>query len=475
MSLLVRPDVEPGPRVPLRGQAAHARPPRRRRVPHLPAGWPIGAAVAAYPLWWALGLTPLVLPVAAALLLWQLCRRGRIAVPPGFWLWLVFLVVVLLSAVMLNATAAGTLPPSGAGRFFAYTLRLVEYAGVAVLMLYVGNTTEAELPRLRVVRWMALLGVWLVVLGVLSVAFPSFGFRTPLSGLLPGALSSFLDDEGSRVTLAQVQTVLGVAAPRPAAPFAYTNAWGNSLSLLLVWLVVAAWASGRRTRLAAAVLLAVAVVPVVYSLNRGMWIGLGLSLAYVSVRLAARGRLVAIGALALVLGLGTVAFVASPLQTLVSERLQHGHSNDIRGALAADALHVAASSPLLGYGSTRSVIGSQDSIAIGRSATCPKCGNANIGSTGQYFLLLIAQGFLGTALYVAYFLRTLWAYRRDASPIGIAGTLVVLLSLFYGFFYTALVMPLLVTFLAIGLLWRNARERAQARAGRVAAGLPAGA
>ena len=462
MSLLLRPEVDPGLRLPAPVPAGADRS-RSRRVPQLPPGWPIGAAVAAYPLWWALGLTPLVLPVAAALLLRQLCRRGRIRVPPGFWLWLLFLVVVALSATMLNATAAGTLPPSGAGRFLAYTLRLVEYAGVAVLMLYVGNTSEAELPRLRVVRWMALLAVWLVVLGLLSLALPSLSFRTPLSSLLPGPLS-FLD-EGSQVSLAQVQTVLGVAAPRPAAPFAYTNAWGNSLSLLLVWLVVAAWVAGRRARLAAAVLLAVAVVPVVYSLNRGMWIGLGLSLAYVAVRLAARGRLAAIGALALVLGLGTVAFVASPLQTLVSERLANGHSNDIRGALAGDALRVATDSPLLGYGSTRAIIGSRDSIAIGRSATCPKCGNFNIGSTGQYFLLLIAQGFLGTALYVAYFLRTLWAYRRDCSPVGIAGTLVVLLSLFYGFFYTALLMPLLVTFLAVGLLWRNAQERARARAG----------
>ena len=447
-------------------------PARRRRLPQLPAGWPIAAAIAGFPLWWALGITALVFPVAAGVLLVQLVRRGNVRVPPGFWLWMLFLAVVLASAVMLDVTAPGTLPPEGTGRYLAYAFRFLNYGSVAVVMLYVGNLPDSALPRLRVVRWMALLAVWTIGLGLLSIALPELSFRTPLSSLLPSALGDLLDGQGGRVSLAQVQPVLGVAAPRPAAPFAYTNAWGNTLSLLLVWLVVAVWAGGRRTRVLGAVLLAVSVVPIVYSLNRGMWIGLGLSLGYVALRLAMRGRLLAIGALAIVLGLGTITFVASPLDTLVAERLENGHSNDVRESLAGDAVAAAASSPALGYGSTRAVIGSQDSIAIGRSATCPKCGNFNIGSTGQYFLLLVAQGFLGTAIYVAYFLRTLWAYRFDASPVGVAGSLVVLLSLFYGFFYTALLMPLAVTFLSIGLLWRNAQVRAERAGGDTAVPVP---
>jgi len=441
------------PRGPVAAQPS--APDRPRRWSRLPAGWPIGLLVAAFPVWLALGVTALVLPLAAAILLVQLLRRGRLRVPPGFWLWLLFLAAVLVSAVMLDTRAPGTVAPSGFGRYVAYGFRLLGYAAVAVVMLYVGNTSERELPRLRVIRWMALLAVWTVALGLLSVALPGFGFNTPFSALLPSTLDSLLGGTGGRVTLSQLQPVLGVYSPRPAAPFAYTNAWGNTLSLLLVWLLVAGWAGGRRSRAATAVVLAVSIVPIVYSLNRGMWIGLGLSVAYVAVRLAARGRLLAIGALALALGLGTTAFLASPLQILVSERLANGHSNDIRSSLAVEALRAAEHSPLLGYGSTRQVIGSGASIAIGQTATCPKCGNADIGSTGQFFLLLVAQGFLGAALYVAYFLRTLWAYRRDASPIGMAGTLVVLLSLFYGIAYTALTMPLVVVFLSIALLWRN--------------------
>jgi O-antigen ligase len=256
--------------------------------------------------------------------------------------------------------------------------------------------------------------------------------------------------------------VLGVYAPRPAAPFAFTNAWGCTLALLLIWLIVYGWSAGTRVRLAVAVVVALSVVPIVYSLDRGVWIGLGLAVVYIAARLALRGRLLAIGALALVLGLGTITFLASPLQTLVSERLSHGHSNEIRSSLATAALDTAKESPLLGFGSTRAVRGSTASIAVGQTASCPKCGNAEIGSTGQYFLLLVAQGFLGTGVYVAYFLRTLWAYRRDASPIGLGSTLAILLSLFFGIAYSALIMPLAVVFLSIGLLWRNAAVRAGA-------------
>ncbi len=425
-------------------------------------GWPIAAVVAGYPLWWALGLTPVVFPVAAAFLLWDLARsRRRLRVPPGFWLWLLFLAVVVLSAVMLDVTAPGTVPPSGSGRFAAFTLRLLNYVAVSVFMLYVGNRTERELPRIQIMRWMALLAVWTVLLGFAGVLFPRFAFPTALTLLLPGSVTDLLGATGqATAALSQVQPVLGVVAPRPAAPFAFTNAWGNNLSLLLVWLCAVGLVSGRRTRLLAGAVLVLSAVPIVYSLNRGMWIGLGLSLVYVAVRLAARGRLLAIGTLALIVGVSAIAFVASPLQTIVTERLAHGHSNEARSSLAQDSLRAAASSPLLGYGTTRQTIGSGASIAIGKTVDCPKCGNANIGSTGQFLLLLIAQGFTGTALYIAYFVRTVWAYRLDSSPVGVAGSLVVLLSLFYGLFYSALLMPLAVTFLSIGLLWRNAAVRA---------------
>lgn len=428
---------------------------RPRRI-RLPQGWPLAVIIAGYPIWWVVGITPVLFPVAAVLLLRQLVRGGRLKVPPGFSIYLLFLAVVVISAAALNVTAPGTVPPSGASRYASFVLRLLDYASVAVFMLYVGNRSEAQLPRSAVIRWMSLLAVWTVLLGLLAIPFPSFSFPTVLSLVLPQSVLDLVGPGLSTNALAQVQPVLGFDAPRPAAPFAYTNAWGNSLSLLLVWLCVDATASrSKLVKLGTAALLLVSVAPIVYSLNRGVWIGLGLSIIYVAVRFAARGRLAAISVLALAVGAVSVAFIASPLQSIVTERLAHGHSNGTRSSLAISSLNAAASSPVLGYGSTRQAIGSDASITVGKTAACPRCGNQNVGSTGQFLLLLIAQGVTGTVLYLVYFLYTAWVYRRDASAIGIAGTLVILLNVFYGLFYTALQIPLALTFISIGLLWRN--------------------
>lgn len=439
------------------------RPERARLLPQrwFVPGWPIGAAVALYPLWWFLGVAPLVLPVTGVVLAAQLRRRReRLIVPPGFWIWLAFLLVVVVSGVMLNLTIPDTLPPSGIGHYAAYVIRLISYVAVALMMLFFINTSEEEFPAVRLMRWIGALAVSSIGLGLISIRLPGFSFPTVASLVVPASLSSVL---GGQASLAQLQPVLGVVAPRPAAPFVFTNAWGCALALMLVWLLVAGWAARWRVRVATALVMVIGIVPIVYSLNRGMWIGMALGIVYVAARLAARGRVLVIGVLALGLGVGTVAFVASPLQTLVTQRVSHGHSNDIRTSLGLQALTAAAESPLLGYGSTRKVLGSSASIAVGSTKSCPKCGNADIGSTGQFLLLLVSQGFLGTGLYIGYFVRTLWAYRRDASPVGIGGSVVLVMSLFFGIAYNGLDIPLAVTFLSVGLLYRNSEARARVR------------
>ncbi|MCW2568546.1 MAG: hypothetical protein JWN54_2643, partial [Mycobacterium sp.] len=53
------------------------------------------------------------------------------------------------------------------------------------------------------------------------------------------------------------------------------------------------------------------------------------------------------------------------------------------------------------------------------------------------------------------------------TPIGLAGGLTVLLPLFYMLVYPAIGMPLAVSFIAVGLLWRNdLARRATPAAGR---------
>lgn len=427
--------------------------PVRRRDRRLPDGWPIAVAVAGWPLWWALGVTNLVFPFFAVPLAWRLTRRGKVRMPPGFWLWALFLVLVLVSVMAIDVDVAGAATSEGYGRYLSFGLRLLNYLAVTVMLLYVGNTTEAQLSRRRIIGWMSALAVVAILLGSLSLLLPDFGFTTPGSHLLPGAVSG----EGSgEVRLSQLQPVLGESSPRPSAPFPFTNAWGNNLSLLLVWLVVGWGVLGSKSRrLALWCLLAVATVPIVFSLNRGMWIGLGASVVVVAVRLALRGRVRALGGLVLLVTVVGFIFASSPLQTMVEARLNTGHSNEVRGALLGSAVDAASQSPVIGFGSTRMTLGSDASIAIGPSEACPRCGSRNIGSTGQLTLVLISQGFLGAFLYVGFLLRCVWRYRRDHSVIGIAGTLVVSLELFYALFYSALTMPLAIAFLSIGLLWRN--------------------
>jgi len=426
-------------------------------LPYLSAGWPIAMAVAGYPIWWALGLTPLCFPLAAIPMFLKLRRMGfgRLRIPPGFWIWLLFLVWVLASSVTLNLTAPDTESPHGFGRFLSYGLRFANYASLTIMMLYIGNLSDRLLPTKRVMRSLGALCLASIALGLAGVLFPHFAFSSPAASLLPSSISSS-SNTVSTITLAQSQPVLGHIAPRPAAPYAFTNAWGNNVALLLVWFIVGWWIYGnQRRRLGLLIALTVAVVPIVYTLDRGMWIGLGLAIFYLAFRLAGRGRLFAIGTLTLSLGVAAVVFVASPLSTIVSERLAHGHSNDTRTSLAAESVRVANSSPFLGYGSTRQTVGSQNTIAVGATKACPKCGNRDIGSTGQVWLLMISQGYVGAGLYLAYFIKTAWAFRRIYSPIAIAGTLTVLLNLFFGLFYTALITPLAITFIAIGLAWRQ--------------------
>ena len=312
-----------------------------RRRGTLPEWLPVALAIVGWPLWWALGLTQLVFIVAAVPLAWTLKKKGNVRYPPGFGIWILFLILVLFSGFALDVDAAGTSSSEGIGRYIAFGFRFANYLALSVFLLYIGNASERLLPRSRVIGWLATLGAASIGLALLALVLPNLQFTSPLAGLLPDFLS-----DGSATRLAQVQPVLGDPTPRPAAPFKFTNAWGNNTSLLIIWLVVAWGVLGsRRRRFMLATLMVLAAMPIVYSLNRGMWLGLGLALAIVATRLALRGRTMVLVATSAVLILASVVFLLSPLKTLVSERLETGHSNSVRSSLAETSLGTALQSP----------------------------------------------------------------------------------------------------------------------------------
>jgi hypothetical protein len=113
------------------------------------------------------------------------------------------------------------------------------------------------------------------------------------------------------------------------------------------------------------------------------------------------------------------------------------------------------SSPLIGYGDTRQQQGSANSIAVGPTAKCSNCGQQEVGSTGQLWLVMICSGFTGAIFYVGFFAYGAWRYRRDDSLYGIAGSIVLLLGFLYMFTYDAVGAPLGFTMLAYAMLWRS--------------------
>ncbi|MFI6508666.1 hypothetical protein ACIBCT_13765 [Streptosporangium sp. NPDC050855] len=418
-----------------------------------PAAWPIAAFLVGYPVWWALGFGGLCVVVVAPAMAAVLWRRRPIRAPRGFGLWLLLLAGYLISAVMLGEMPPGTYGEFGAGRLIGYLMRLVLYVSLLIMVLYLGNLTEEELPQLTLVRMLGALFVTTVAGGLLGVFAPRAAFTSPVELILPGWISGnpFVQNL-IHPTAAQTQWVLGHPSPRPEAPFEWANAWGGNLSVLLVWFVVGWWVyGGPRRRTAAVLLVALAAIPVVYSLNRGLWIGLGVAAAYLLVRLGGRARVVTCA----ILAAGTLVFALSPLRTMVAQRLESPHSNDIRGFTVTATVAAAVTSPIIGYGNTRNARGNHRTITTGKTDWCVTCGHPPLGGDGHLWHLMITQGFTGAALYVAFFAGAVRRHWRDRSPIGMAGVLVMILTLLYMFVYDGLVTPLSLYLVSFALLWRN--------------------
>ena len=316
----------------------------RARGGGLPEHWPFTALVVGFPLWWAIGFGPFAVTVFAVPMAWKLRRMRPIQVPKGFGVWLFFLLAVLVSGLMLGRTAPGTLPAPVGGQLLGYLLRVIAYVAAAVLLLFIGNLGEKLLPERLILGSLAVLFGVTVAGGLLGLVAPHFSFTSPVELLLPHSLSSGYLHTLTHPAAAQVQDVLGYSAPRPMAPFEYTNTWGNVIGLLVVW--VFAWAGKvRGRRLLATVAVAVAAVPIVLSLNRGLWIGLALAVFVMGVKLLLSGRLFAVVGLTTLVAMGGVAFLVSPLAPVVQARLANGDSNDIRSNLAAAAIRGAQESP----------------------------------------------------------------------------------------------------------------------------------
>jgi hypothetical protein len=426
--------------------------------------WPIAALLAGWPLWWALGIgeyTPVVIaiPIVRRMYQWRATRSRQIRVPPGFGLWALFLLVMLAGVTMVSQEAAQTIPTPVSHRVASWALKALLYLSCTVILLYAGNLTEQELPRKRLAWLLGLLAVYTIGGGMAGLIAPSFTFTSPLAHVVPQSIQNADTVLGNALHPALVQKQSFQGHGRPSAPFNYSNGWGNNLAILLPWLLVGwrVYGTPRQRRIATAVLV-IAVVPIILSYNRGLWIGLVLGAFYLAVRLAAQGRGATLRVLIGVVLVVAVVIVASPLKDLIAQRISNGSSNTGRLNLASLATHDSLDSPMLGYGDSRHERGSAASIAVGRSSSCRSCGNADIGAHGQLWLLLFSTGWPGTFFYLSFFGYGIWRYRRDTTAYGMAGVLVLLLGFVFMFVYQQVGANLSFTVLAYALLWKNDRE-----------------
>jgi hypothetical protein len=410
----------------------------------LPEGWPVLILFGAFPVWWALGLSAVIWILLAVPMLAWLLARGRVRVPKGFGLWLAFLFWMLLSATQLDE----------ARRWYAFSYRAVLYLSMTVMFVYVYNLPRAWVPARRIVLALTLFWATVICFGFAALASPDFRLTTPVSLLLPEALTAnpFAQDLFS-ARLAQVQTFIGYALPRPAAPFTYTNEWGGAVGLLTpMALAGLGMLRGYLTRNLVRLLLVASLVPIVISANRGLWVGLGVGLVYAAVRVALRGN-----ARALVAILGFLAIVAAlvtftPLERYVSDRLAHQHSNERRESLSSQALKGGLERPLLGYGGPRE---------------SPDLVNApGIGTHGQVYLVLFSQGIPGLAFFCGWWLWALWVSHRGATGPPLWCHVMLLIGVLEFLYYDMMPTQLHLMMVVAAVAWREQEAQAGAAARR---------
>jgi polysaccharide biosynthesis protein PslJ len=418
----------------------------RRRL--LRPSWPLTALFVLFPVWWALGLGAFIWPLVAIPMAAKLASAGRFRAPPGFVLWLMFLVWMLASGSQLE----------DAGDWLVFGQRVTVYLSATVLFLYVFNATQDELPSERAAAMVVWLWLAAVVAGFAALAFPTGGF-TSLAELvlLSGLVGNSFVNELIHPELAQVHDFLGYPVARPKAPFVYTNEWGANMALLTPF-VFASWrAVSRPLRTILGAGLVASIVPMAFSLNRGLWLSLGAGLLYAAIHLARQGRVSALRAIIALVAVAAGLTLITPLGDLVRDRIATPHSNVARSALYTETTESVLDSPLLGYGSPR------------RSERNPNL--PPVGTHGQLWLVLFSHGIPATLFFVGWFLYLFWSTRRPGSNLALWMHVVVFTALVQMPYYGLLPVPIHLVMLAAALAWRHsAHTPALLRADHVAVG-----
>jgi hypothetical protein len=422
-------------------------------------GWPLAVIFVGFPVWWLLGLGMLIfliMSVPMGVHLYK--RRSRLLAPRGFGAWLLFLVWVVLGLGVLWANAPGAVPGGSLGRLLPFGWRLAWYIASTVALLYIANLSDEELPADRVGRLLGWMFIVTTAGGLLGTFAPHLQLTSPVEMLLHTNNTFLLDAIHPKT--ADVATILGYEQARPMAPFAYANTWGAAYAFFLPFFAITwIWRAEGRRRVAGVLILLASLWPVVYSLDRGLWIALGIIICFAGLKMVARGGRRALRLAVAGLAVGALVLMVSPLPNMIQTRIDNPHSNNRRTLLAQESVRSALTgSPVVGFGTTRNVQGNLTSLAGGDRPGCKACGAPPLGTQGHFWLLLFANGIVGTVAFGAFFVTRFARHWRERSAYGVAGCCVLLAFGLFLFIYDLVEVPLYTVMIAVALMWRARRE-----------------
>ncbi|MEV6595646.1 O-antigen ligase family protein [Actinoplanes sp. NPDC051346] len=358
--------------------------------------WPLVVMFAFMPVWWALGVWYFVWPFFGVILLALLTTRGDVRLPTGTWLWFILLGIVVISATRLERVTS----------LLTFGLRLGHLFTALMVGIYVYNVARDRASWVKIANPLAIFWLSMVALGWLGVLAPKFSMPSPFELALPQGVRSerFITDV-SHLDSTEFNAQSRNPIYRPAAPYPYTNNWGTAYSFLVPF-VLAYLTSVRRgkMRVLLMVSLPLSIVPAFFTLNRGMFIGLGAGVLYLLGREIAQGRVRLLVPVTAILFAGWVVTLFIPVVDMITNRTSTTDTTSDRLDLYVQTWAAVMRSPLLGFGQPNSVDTTHSTEPL--------------GTQGMIWQLIYSHGIPAT---LCFYLLLLILARRLAAAVTPAG------------------------------------------------------
>lgn len=404
-------------------------------------------AIALIPVLWVLGLGFFTFAIAAIPMGFALLTMKPIRFPKGTGIWFLFIGWVLVSAVTLDPTL---------NRYLSFLVRAGIYIGATIVYLYIYNLPAKYLPTGRILGMIAFLFAFTAILGgYLGIFLGDARIPTLLSAILPQSLfqNQFVMDI-VQPPFAQTQDFLGFPLNRPSFPFSFSNDWAATV-VPATFASVAAAGRARRGRRWLPFIAVLALIPMVVSVNRGLWIALILAVLYVAARRASRGNLILAGRLIVGMVIVGALVLASPLGSIVSDRTTTNHSTNARGDIYTQVIEAVPESPLLGFGAPLANVENPNLPAV--------------GTHGNFWTALFSQGIPGAIFYTGFWVTmTIKTGRRIRNQEQLLLHLAIASSLPTMFYYDHLPAALPIMMMCIAVFFRDQRDDDKRREAAIA-------